>query len=57
MRNTKNAIQDDRVRANKRATDMDMIRIVNPIVRGLIISHVMDAAVVRVASIRRIVML
>lgn len=43
--------------ANKRATDIDMIKIVNPIVRGLIMSHVIDAAVVKVANIRRIVML
>lgn len=43
--------------ANRRATDIDIIKIVSPIVRGLIMSHVMDAAVVKVASIRRIVML
>lgn len=43
--------------ANRRATDIDIIRIVNPMVRGLIISHVIDAAVVRVANIRRIVIL
>jgi post-segregation antitoxin (ccd killing protein) len=35
-------------RAKSRATDMDIMRIVSARVRGLIISHVIDAAVQRI---------